>query len=457
MSEKIYNQPLLITQDSLSSVLDYLENRNSAITAQEVEASLVEQGIIRSEKMLTDDLAVIPITGSLTYSSTFLSALCGLTSYESLVNDVTEALDMGIKTIVFRADSGGGEAFAMMSSADLIRKLVDDAGGKIITYVDGMAASACYGLVAISDEVIMHPDSQAGSIGVVIQLMNNSEKLKKEGYKRKFITSADSKVPFDEEGEFKEDFLSELKESVDTLHTKFVAHVAKYRPMSSDQINGLKAKVFSADKSVSLGLADKIMDHAEFQSYLESIVEDKQEQPMPLGFFSRNTKAKANVEQPEAALAAHTQEELEMADKALLEEMQAKLNALQAQFDTDIAEAVAALDEKDAELNAALQELADAKEALAAIEAEKAQAAIDAKKAKLEAVVGTEKAAGLFPVLSALDDEGFDKMVAEFKAANDKFGQSPLAQEIGYEADGSAPTAQKESALAKRLKAKQAK
>jgi hypothetical protein len=146
-----------------------------------------------------------------------------------------------------------------------------------------------------------------------------------------------------------------------------------------------------------------------------------------------------------------------MADKALLEEMQAKLNALQAQFDTDIAEAVAALDEKDAELNAALQELADAKEALAAIEAEKAQAAIDAKKAKLEAVVGTEMAGDLFPALSALDDAAFNKVVASYEAANKKFEQSPLAQEIGYEADGTASATQKESALAKRLKAKQAK
>jgi len=454
--EKIYNKPLLIVQESLVPILDYLENRTSSVTSEQVEASLVEQGLSRSEKMLTDDLAVIPITGSLTYESNFLSALCGLTSYESLVNDVSEALDMGIKTIVFRADSGGGEAFAMMSSADMIRDMVDKSGGKIITYVDGMAASACYGLIAISDEVVMHPDSQAGSIGVVIQLMNNSEKLKKDGYKRKFITSADSKVPFDEEGEFKEDFLDELKEYVDEIHVKFVNHVAKYRPISAEQINGLKAKVFSAKKSLSLGLADKIMDHAEFQSYLENIVEDKQEQNMPLSFLTRKAKAQANVEQPTAALAAQQQEELEMADKALLAEMQAKLDALQATYDKEVVEAIAALDEKDAELNAALSELAAAKEALAQFEADKAQAALDAKKAKLEAAAGTEIANEVFPALSALDDAAFDKIVASYEVANKAFEKSPLAQEVGYEADGSAPLVQ-ESALARRLRAQAAK
>jgi hypothetical protein len=342
-----------------------------------------------------------------------------------------------------------------MSTADMIRQKADQYGAKIYTYIDGMAASACYGLIAISDEIIAHPDSQAGSIGVVIQLMNNSEKLKKEGYKRKFITSTDSKVPFDEEGEFKEDFLADLKESVDKLHTKFVAHVAKYRPMSEADIDGLKAKVFDSEKAVQLGLVDKVMDHAEFQTYLENLAEKQQETNM--SFFSRKAKAQANVEQPKAALAAKQQEELEMADKALLDGMQAKLDALQAQFDSDIAEAVAALDEKDAELNAALKELADAKEALAAIEADKAQAALDAKKAKLEAVVGTEMCSDLFPALSALDASAFDKVVASYEAANKKFEQSPLAQEVGYVADGTAPTEQKESALARRLKAKAAK
>jgi hypothetical protein len=251
-------------------------------------------------------------------------------------------------------------------------------------------------------------------------------------------------------------FLAELQESVNELHTEFVNHVASYRSLSPDVIDGLNAKVFSAKKALDIGLVDKIMTQDEFANYLADLEESKQ--PMPItNIFSRKAKAQADVEQPKAALAAKQQEELEMADKALLDGMQAKLDALQTQFDSDIAEAVAALDEKDAELNAALKELDDAKEALAAIEADKAQAALDAKKAKLEAVVGTEMCGDLFPALSALDDSAFDKVVASYEAANKKFEQSPLAQEVGYVADGTASTEQKESALARRLKAKAAK
>jgi DNA repair exonuclease SbcCD ATPase subunit len=216
----------------------------------------------------------------------------------------------------------------------------------------------------------------------------------------------------------------------------------------------MNAKVFNAKKAMQLGLVDKIMTQDEFAEYLADLEESKK--PMPLSFFNRKAKAQAEVEQPTAALAAQ-HEEVEMADKALLEGMQAKLNALQAQFDADIAEAVAALDEKDAELNSVLSQLEDAKKALAEVEASKAQAALDAKKAKLVAAAGSVVAEDVFPALSALDNEAFDKIVASYVQANKAFEQSPLAQEVGYTADGSADTVKQESALAKRLKAKQSK
>ena len=457
LAEKIYNKPLLITPDSLNAVLDYLEHRTDSITSKEVEASLVEMGVERSEKMLTDTLAVIPITGSLSYEKTFLGALCGMTSYEGLIEDVSEALSMGLKTIVFRADSGGGEAYSLMSTAKTIRAMVDQAGAKIITYIDGMAASACYGLIAVSDEIIAHSDSQAGSIGVVIQLMNNSGKLEKEGYKRKFITSADSKVPFDDDGEFKAEWLADLKESVDTLHTKFVNHVAAYRPMSAEQVDSLQAKVFGSDKALSLGLIDKVMDHMEFQEYLEQISEEVKEPNMSLfGLFKKNTKASADVsqimseQQQEAALAANPEENVDMAEQALMQELQAKLDALHIQYDADVVEALAALDEKDAELNAALKELADMKQA-------QAEQLLADKKAKLTAVVGTEQADSLFAHLSTLEDSAFNAVVYSYKTANAKFDKSELASEVGVEADGSANTVEAESKLVQRLKARQQK
>jgi len=451
LSERIYNQPLLITPDGLCSVLDYLEHRTTSVTAQEIEASLIEQGINRSEKMLTDDLALIPITGSLSYQSTFLSSLCGLTSYESLVSDVQEALSMGIKNIIFRADSSGGEAFAMMSSADMIRKMADEAGAKIYTYIDGMAASACYGLIVISDEIIAHPDSQAGSVGVVIQLMNNSEKLKQEGYKRKFITSAESKVPFDEDGEFKPDFIAGLKESVDKLHGKFVAHVAKYRPMTEQDVNGLQAKVFDSEKAMSLGLIDKIMDHSQFQEYMETLGTPQEEKSSPMITNIFKPKAKASAE----AITTEEDDAMKLAElQAQYEDVAAKLSASVDQvtsLESQVLEALASVDEKDAELNAALSELNAIKQA-------NLEATNASKLTKLAAVYGDEQAQEMFEALSALPEAAFDKIVSAKRLDNETVTKSPMFTEMGVTGDAETkePLTQEEVLIA-RIKKQQVK
>jgi signal peptide peptidase SppA len=452
IAEKINNKPLLITEDSLRPVLDYLETREEAAVSNDSSERF-------NAPSITDNIALIPVSGSLSYEKTFLGALCGLTSYQQLLEDVEEALSFGVQYLVLDVDSGGGEAYACFDTANAIRNRADKAGAKIIAYVDGMAASAAYALTSIADEVISHPNSESGSIGVLIRLIDQSEAMKKAGYKQQFITSADSKVPFNAEGGFKQEFIDDLQARVNALHIEFAEHVSKYRNISVESINDMKAKVFSANKAVELGLVDSIMTHDQFAEYLAQLEESKQPMPLNFSLFKKNTKASADVsqevveatvEQQEAALAALPEENVDMAEQALIQELQAKMDALQTQYDADVAEALAALDEKDAELNAALKELDS-------IKAAQAQEALDAKKAKLVAVVGTEMAEDLFADLSALPDAAFDKVVASYQSANAKFEKSELANEVGYEADGSADAEQKESALARRLKAKQAK
>jgi ClpP class serine protease len=455
-NDLIDNKPLLMEENSLLSVVNYLENRTESLTA--FEASLLTDESERMSKVITDNLAIIPIEGSLTYSANFMSALCGMTSYQGLLSDVEEAISLGVKTIVFSVDSGGGSAYSMLSTAESIRDRLDKAGVKSIAFVDGMSASAAFGLSVIADEIIAHPDASVGSVGVVVRLTDASEKMKSDGVKPIFITSAASKVPLDADGRFKEDFISEIQENINELHTSFASHVAKYRNISLDVVNGTQAKVFSAKKALSVGFIDKVMNHDQFASYLETI-EDQVIQArgnMNLNIFKKNTKASADVsqimseQQQEAALAANPEENVDMAEQALMQELQAKLDALQTQYDADVVEALAALDEKDAELNAALKELADMKQA-------QAEQLLADKKAKLTAVVGTEQADSLFAHLSTLEDSAFNAVVDSYKMANAKFDKSELASEIGVEADGSANTVEAESKLVQRLKARQQK
>jgi signal peptide peptidase SppA len=213
-----------------------------------------------------EEYGVIKIEGPLTYAPEMRMCAPDTCNYQELVKTVQAIADTGKKRIIMVHNSPGGEAYNAMALASEVRKIADDNNIELIGYVDGMSASASYIWLSICNEVIANGDSSIGSIGVVISLLNNSEALKKAGYKRTFITAGASKVPFDKDGEFKEDFIQELQTSVDELYENFIDHVATYRKdMSKDTIRNTEAKVFRAKDALELGLIDNIMTNSQFK------------------------------------------------------------------------------------------------------------------------------------------------------------------------------------------------
>jgi ClpP class serine protease len=418
LAEKINNKPLLITEDALTPILSYLENRTEAAISNEDTKR-------RNAPSIAERTAMIPVSGSLSYEKTWLGAMCGMTSYQQLVEDVEEMLDLGAKTIVLDVDSGGGEAYGCFETAMSIKKRVSDAGAKLITYVDGMAASAAYALASVADEVIINPMAEAGSIGVLIRLIDSSEAMKKAGYKQIYITSAKSKVPFDADGGFKKEFLEDLQSRVDKLHTQFLDHVSMNRNISTESINNMQAKVFDAEKALQLGLVDKIMSHEDFFEYLADL--EEKSSPMITNIFK--PKAKASTE---AITTTEEDDAMKLAElQAQYEDVVAKLTASVdqvASLESQVLEALASVDEKDAELNAALSELNAIKQA--SLEAANAD-----KMAKLAAVYGDDQAQEMFDALSALPEAAFDKIVSAKRLDNQTVAQSPMFQEVGVTGD----------------------
>jgi ClpP class serine protease len=134
--------------------------------------------------------------------------------------------------------------------ANDIRAILDANNIYSIGYADTVAASAAYALISICDEVIANPSADVGSIGCVVALLDTSKAYEQAGLKRIFITSGENKVPFAEDGSFKEEFLDEIQESVDKLNAEFAAHVSKYTGLSVDAIMGFEAKCFDADEAL---------------------------------------------------------------------------------------------------------------------------------------------------------------------------------------------------------------
>jgi signal peptide peptidase SppA len=265
LTESIYSRPHLISDAGFAAISHYLDSRNMGIILMGDEEGVE---YVTPKPQATGKVGLLNVHGALTYKP--VMGMCGAvgTSYEQLLADASELIDMGVKLIVMDCDSGGGEGYGAFETADELRKMCDEAGVRWIAYNDGVTASACYALACAADEVISNPAAETGSIGVLIALVNNSKALEMNGYTRTFISAGESKIPFDADGEWKPDFLAGLQAKVDAMYAQFVAHVSKNTGMSEEDVRGTQAKMFMAEEALKLGLVNKVMTRAEFIDYI---------------------------------------------------------------------------------------------------------------------------------------------------------------------------------------------
>ena len=274
LSKSLLDVPQLITVSRFREIAEVLENRDFSI-----EASAFGRDDDNKKSFLGDGgkgfgdkdkeyIGVLEVDGPLTYKSTGWEALCGGTSYQELMKQIDTFAEEGIKKVVMLLDSPGGQAFRAFSTAKYIRDKCDEYDIKLIGYVDGQSCSAGYALGCVCHELISNGDSSIGSIGVVVSLINTSEKDKKAGIERTYITSGNSKVPFDSEGKFKKEFVDDLQAKITKTYGKFVQHVSSMRALESQKIRDTQAKVYDADDALSIGLIDSIMEEHIFRKYV---------------------------------------------------------------------------------------------------------------------------------------------------------------------------------------------
>ena len=420
LKSRIDNKPHLMELKEFEQVLAYLDASVNGRDVKSPEPKMEESETHNSRYTIYEDdkAALFSIEGPMTKKPVTVFGMdCGGFSYEQFKEDFRTVVASGVKTVGFMLDSGGGEADSLFDTANYIRELADENGIKIISYVDSLAASACYGIAAISDEIIMSGSSTVGSIGVVLRLINDSEALKKEGYERIYVTAGADKVPFDAEGKFKDSFLTDIQEKIDVMYGEFTEHVAKYRNISVEQVKATEARTYLSTQALELGLADASMTLEEFYSYFADQAENRVEGKMlPNKLFNFNMKNQ-NEETLEMSQLAELQSQLSAAQEQLVE-----LSSLK---DTHAA-LQAAFAEKETALAAALEQVKQ-------MEAVKEQMKAQARKDKLSAVMAADKVEAVEASLATLSDEAFETVLAGFAQQKQALEASDLMQELGGE------------------------
>lgn len=356
----------------------------------------------------------------------------GVTSYEELSDDIDTLLEAGAHTIIQYNNSGGGQAYNVFETANSIRKKLDDKEAVMITYSDGITASASFALASVSDEIVAHPDSDVGSVGVVVSLLDTSEYMKNLGIKREFITAGKGKVPYDKDGKFTKEFLDDIQTSVNETYDKFTSHISANRPITQEKLVEVGAKVFSSKEAKDIGYIDKRMTKDEFSNYFEDILDKKGN---AMSFFDKLNKTKATKETQMSHDNPSAEEQLAQVRATVEAEYApklAELTALQAQLTQARVDFETKISEKDAEVEALKQSLKEyeaEKEAKAEAEA---SAKKEARVTKLKAVLGDVKGAELASVYEELSDDVFTVTLAALAGAV-KAQSDELEQEEGEE------------------------
>ena len=442
LARQVFNTPQLVLADDLQAIAQFLVNRANGVEMDseyvnvkddtpkfELSANPTEEDIIKYERAIngiSEDgtTGYLDVTGTLVAKHDDFNACMGFTSYEKLYSQFEKQVSMGIEKVVLNVDSGGGEARTAFEMADQFKALAVDNNIPIYAYVDGLSASAAFLWSSIADEIVARPDSEIGSVGVVVQLVNNSKMLENKGITRKFITYGENKVPFDDSGEFTAKFIQSIQEKVNKTGIQFNKFIARNRNMQVEDVIATQAEVFDTEDALKVGFIDKVMTKSEFYgNYLPSKSNMKS-----MYFLQSEENMTKNVE-----LNADELQEL----KTQL----ATATETKEQLTTSLAELQAEYDITKEQLEVMKVELAEVKEAKETLEAEKVKAELDARvaqrTAKLEASLGkdNEQVATLLASTQTLSDEQFDVIAKSLEVKQET--QEKQFAEIGGEGQDS--------------------
>ena len=168
-------------------------------------------------------------------------------AYGKLIDAAFRAAGKG-GTVVLDIDSPGGSPVQSDLIAARIRRRADENGAKVLAVIGETGASGGYWLACAGDEILAHPMSVVGSIGVRGGGFGFDRVLDRLGVQRRLYTAGANKARFDPFSPEREDDVAFARALMADLHTRFKDWVRSRR---GARLTGAEEVVF--DGSFVLG------------------------------------------------------------------------------------------------------------------------------------------------------------------------------------------------------------
>ena len=201
-------------------------------------------------------VAVLPLAGIIGVPGR--SGARALT-YEAVAPGIERAFGYKrLEAVALSINSPGGSAVQSARIADRIRRLGEEKGVPVLSFVDDIGASGGYWLACAGSEIFVHPASILGSIGVIFAGFGFDGALGRLGIERRVHALGERKGMLDPFRPERPEDVETLRAMQEDIHGVFIEWVRERRGVRlKEEGNDLfSGKVWTGRQAVELGLAD---------------------------------------------------------------------------------------------------------------------------------------------------------------------------------------------------------
>lgn len=203
-------------------------------------------------------VAVVKLQGVITPTATPIGR--GVINLSTVETALTRAFGHDrLAAVALSVNSPGGSPTQSALVADRIRGLAAEHDVPVLAFCEDVAASGGYWLACAADEVVAHPTSVVGSIGVVSSGFGLQGLIERLGVERRLHTAGSHKARLDPFLPEDPDDVAWLRGVQDELHTMFVDWVRERRGAAlAEGADLFTGEVWTGARAVELGLVDRL-------------------------------------------------------------------------------------------------------------------------------------------------------------------------------------------------------
>ena len=219
----------------------------------------------------TAQVAVIPIDGAIEGDDFGPPGLDNTTLYIRTALEL--ALEQGnLSAVVFNITSNGGSAVASAQGYRLIKRFRELSKVPVYAYISSHAYSGGYYLALGADVIVMDPEAQVGSVGVIMSYFNTAKIGELLGVGDVEVATGPLKSCIGQWKTLTPACRAMFQRSVDLAFIRFLTAMSSSRRIpietlweESKQSNGrTNGGIFAAEEAIPRNMADKVMTKDEF-------------------------------------------------------------------------------------------------------------------------------------------------------------------------------------------------